>query len=40
MHKTIARYAELRVPRYTSYPPAPRFGPRWTRTATGAGWKR
>ena len=26
MHATIAQYAELRVPRYTSYPPAPRFG--------------
>ena len=26
MHPTIAHYAELRVPRYTSYPPAPRFG--------------
>jgi oxygen-independent coproporphyrinogen-3 oxidase len=25
MHATIAQYAELRVPRYTSYPPAPRF---------------
>ena len=26
MHTTIARYAELRVPRYTSYPPASCFG--------------
>jgi oxygen-independent coproporphyrinogen-3 oxidase len=37
MHQTIAQYAELRVPRYTSYPPAPCFGP----TVDGArygGW--
>ena len=27
MRQTIARHAELRVPRYTSYPPVPRFGP-------------
>lgn len=27
MHPNIARYAELRVPRYTSYPPASCFGP-------------
>ena len=26
MYTTIARYAELRVPRYTSYPPASSFG--------------
>ncbi|MGD9507475.1 MAG: oxygen-independent coproporphyrinogen III oxidase [Geminicoccaceae bacterium] len=27
MHPSLARYAELRVPRYTSYPPASCFGP-------------
>ena len=27
MRQAIARHAELRVPRYTSYPPVPRFGP-------------
>ncbi|MFZ1427549.1 MAG: coproporphyrinogen III oxidase, partial [Geminicoccaceae bacterium] len=37
MDQTIARYAELRVPRYTSYPPAPRFGPEVDGTRYG-GW--
>lgn len=37
MDQTIARYAELRVPRYTSYPPAPRFGPEVDGTSYG-GW--
>lgn len=36
MDQTIARYAELRVPRYTSYPPAPRFGPDVDGTSYGA----
>lgn len=37
MDQVIARYAELRVPRYTSYPPASRFGAD-VDAACHAGW--